>query len=350
LNSESSNHFKNKTVCFFSTVPSEKLQFENYSLQDIRILEELGFKVEVVNTFSSIPLNCDLYFSWWASGSILPLIKALLSLKPIIIVAGGNEAMLYRDSVSGKPVGYLNSPIWKKLATRFSLRFSTKVLVVSNFMLHDVRWLGARNPLVVHNCVNTEVFSPRTERGTYITSIFRLDRDTVTLKRGEIFIRAIAVVLKMYPSQQFLIIGRKGNDFERIQKLILELNIDKNIKFVDEVANSEVISWIQHSALYVQISDTETFGLAIAEAMSCEVPVLVSHRGAIPEVVGEAGIYVDHNLVDSVANGLLYFLSMDTLQVDKIGRILRARILSHYSYTKRKAQLFELFKSVLVNE
>ncbi len=343
--------FNNKTVCFFSTVPKDKLQYENYSLQDIRILEELGFKVLIANNFSGIPLNCDLYFSWWASGSALPLIKALLSRKPIITIAGGTEAMLYCDSVTKQPVGYLNMPLWKKLATRVSLNLSTKVLVVSHFMSHDVKLLGAKNPLVVHNCVDTELFIPNNKvKGTYITSIFRTDKDTVRLKRGKVFIFAIAEVLKVYPSQLFVIIGKKGNDFDCINEITHDLGINNNIIFVGEVANSDVLSWIQRSALYVQISDTETFGLAIAEAMSCGVPVLVSRRGAIPEVVGDFGIYVDHNSVHSVAQGMIDFLSMDTQEIEKIGHKLRSRILTHFSYSKRKSKLINLFKTVLINE
>ena len=326
------------------------MQFENYSIQDIRILEELGFKVVIANTFSNIPWHCDLYFSWWASGSIFPLIVATISRKPIIVVAGGNEAMLYRDSVTKKPAGYTSSPFWKKLATRITLRFSTKLLVVSNFMLKDVKLLGARDPLLVHNCVDTSQFKPKPVQRSYITSIFRTDRDTVQLKRGEVLIRAIAEVVKVYPLQVFNIIGKKGNDFQRLNDLVFSLNIENNIVFIDELLNSEVLAWIQKSVLYVQLSDTETFGLAIAEAMSCGVPVLVSRQGAIPEVVGECGIYVDHNSATSVARGIADFLALAHRDRDLIGDTLRKRIEDHYSYSKRKNQLAEIFENVLTNE
>lgn len=339
--------FKGKKVCFFSTVSEKKLQFENYSIQDLRILNELGFEVVVANTFSAIPWNCDLYFSWWASGSALPLVKALLSKKPMITVAGGNEAMFYRDSVTGQPAGYLNSPFWKKWATRFTLKFSDRVLVVSDFMVKDAIILGAKNPIVVHNCVDVSLFSPLDVKGSYITSIFKIDHNTVLLKRGEIFIRAIPDVLKEFPNQKFLVIGKKGDYFNRIESLVQELEIEKQLVFIDEIANSDVLSWIQQSALYVQISDTETFGLAIAEAMSCEVPVLVSRCGAIPEVVGESGIYVDHNSVESVATGIKKFLNMSEYEVRKTGKVLRSRISEIYSYETRKQLLIEIIKEIM---
>ena len=120
-----------KRVCFFSNECLEQLQKEQYSIQDITILNELGYNVIIATSFREIPLGCDLYFSWWASGSILPLVKARLSSKPIIVVAGGNEAMFYQDSVSKDSLGYLATPWYKKLATRLCLCFADKVLAVS---------------------------------------------------------------------------------------------------------------------------------------------------------------------------------------------------------------------------
>ena len=153
-----------KTACFFSHENKSQLQKEQYSLQDIRILHDLGYDVTIATSFSEIPWGCDLYFSWWASGSILPLIKARLSGKPIIVVAGGNDSMYYRDSLSGIPSGYFATPWYKKLAARLSLRFATVVLVVSHFMLDDVKSLGARAPMVVPNSVDTHTFRPNSSR------------------------------------------------------------------------------------------------------------------------------------------------------------------------------------------
>ena len=316
-------------------------------MRDLQILSELGFNVIVANTFFKIPLGCDVYFSWWSSGSVLPLIKALISRSPILTIAGGNESMLYRDSISSAPMGYLQSPFWKKIATRLSLRYSTRVVVVSNFMLADVRRLGAKNPLVIHNCVDTKFYCAANEPRTYITSIFRMDKDSARVKRADIYFHAISITVKRFPFQKFIIIGKKGNDFYRINNLIHALDIDRNIIFIDEVDNLTVRSWLQKSILYVQISDTETFGLAIAEAMSCEVPVLVSKSGAIPEVVGEEGIYVDHNCEENVAYEMIKLLNMDKTSVKKIGHNLRQRVLHKFSYEMRMAKLNTLLSDVL---
>jgi glycosyltransferase involved in cell wall biosynthesis len=336
-----------KTACFFSHENRAQLQKEQYSIQDIRILHELGYQVTVATSFNEIPWGCDLYFSWWASGSILPLIKARHSRKPIIVVAGGNDSMFYRDSVSGIPQGYLATPWYKKLAARLSLRFGTIVLVVSRFMVADVRTLGACEPIVVPNSVDTNVFRPSDDHRLHVTTIFNLDDNVVRLKRGEVFLRSVPIVLATYPQQTFAVIGRKGNAFERLFRLASDLGIQGSVDFVGGIENSDVVRWLQRSKVYVQISDTETFGVAIAEAMSSATPVVVSDRGAVPELVGIHGVFVDHNDPQSVAAGIAGLLAKTEQERHAAGMEARARIIEHYSYEKRRSAIQRVIEDLL---
>ncbi len=255
-----------KTACFFSHENRSQLQKEQYSLQDIRILHDLGYDVTIATSFSEIPWGCDLYFSWWASGSILPLIKARLSGKPIIVVAGGNDSMFYRDSLSGIPSGYLAAPWYKKLAARLSLRFATVVLVVSRFMLDDACTLGARAPIVVPNSVDTSAFRPSDAHRSHVTTIFNLYDHVVSIKRGEVFLRSVPIVLKTFRDQKFVIIGDKGNAYHRLQALASSLGVQASVDFVGSMQNADVVGWLQRSKIYVQISDTETFGMELCDS------------------------------------------------------------------------------------
>jgi glycosyltransferase involved in cell wall biosynthesis len=335
-----------KRACFFSHENRAQLNKEQYSIQDIRILHDLGFEVTIATSFNEIPWGCDLYFSWWASGSILPLIKAQLSGKPIIVVAGGNDSMLYRDSLSGVPRGYLAAPWYKRLAARFSLRFSTIVIVVSRFMLDDVTRLGARCPIVVPNSVDTRAFKPSEAQRLHVTTVFNLYEHVAGLKREEIFLRAVPIVLRTYPQQTFIIIGDKGDAYQRLRALASDLKILENVDFVGTMPNADVGGWLQRSKIYVQISDTETFGMVIAEAMSCATPVVVSRRGAIPDLVGIHGVYVDHDDPQSVAAGIISLLGKTELERRKIGAEARARAIEHFSYEKRRAAIQHIIADI----
>lgn len=328
-----------KTACFFSHTNKSHLQKEQYSIQDIRILRDLEYEVTIATSFSEIPWSCDLYFSWWAAGSILPLIKARLCGKPIIVVAGGNDSTFYRDSISGAPQGYLAAPWYKRLAARLSLRHATAVLAVSRFMVDDLKKLGAPDPVVVPNSVDTSMFLPSENHRSYVTTIFNLYNHVVRVKRGEVFLRAVPLVLKSFPQQTFAIIGDQGNAYQRMQDLACSLGIASNVHFISRIHNEDVITWLQRSKVYVQISDTETFGVAIAEAMSAGTPVVVSRRGAIPELVGSHGVFVDHNDPQSVATGIVSLLSKSEQEREAIGVEARTRIVEHFSYEHRRAAI-----------
>ena len=170
-------------------------------------------------------------------------------------------------------------------------------------------------------------------------SIFRTEKKTVKLKRGDVFIKSISYVLDSFPHEQFVIIGEKGDDFRRLKNLAKRHGIENNLSFIGSINNNEVIRWLNESKVYVQISDTETFGMAIAEAMSCQVPVVVSSKGAIPEIVGDNGLFVDHNDHVSVARGIISILNKKDNEIEKIGRASRKRIIDQFSYEIRKEKI-----------
>ncbi|MFL5760457.1 MAG: glycosyltransferase family 4 protein [Thermomicrobiales bacterium] len=56
----------------------------------------------------------------------------------------------------------------------------------------------------------------------------------------------------------------------------------------------------------------EGFGLPVLEAMACEVPVVTSNRGSLPEIAGEAALLVDPTSVDQIASALIRVLTDNT--------------------------------------
>ena len=159
--------------------------------------------------------------------------------------------------------------------------------------------------------------------------------------------KAIPRVLLEFPDQQFRIIGRKGDAFERMYRSADALGISDRLTLLGYIDNAAVPSWLQRSKVYVQISDTETFGVTIAEAMSCGTPVLVSRRGAIPEIVGDDGFYADHNDERSVADGILRILRLSPTELDRIGAQGVARIDRLFTFEKRRDQIKKLVEDVL---
>ena len=215
-------------ICFFSSEGLHAIKSQQYSIQDVEILSKLGHDVVISSNFLNLDFKADLYFSWWASGSIIPMFLAKIRNKPIIVIAGGNEVLHTRDSVSNKKIGYLSYPFYKRMAVKLCIHFSDRLLVVSNFMKTELEKVHNIAPDLLYNSIDSRVFSPQGNSRNYITSIVNLDRDVVKLKRLKNSLLAFKSVLTDFPNMKFIIIGRKGNYTSSIIDFIKKHNLSSN--------------------------------------------------------------------------------------------------------------------------
>jgi glycosyltransferase involved in cell wall biosynthesis len=109
---------------------------------------------------------------------------------------------------------------------------------------------------------------------------------------------------------QLVIAGKKGWMYESIYKKVKELGLEKDVIFTDFLPDNEKPALIAGSKAFVLPSFWEGFGIDILSAFGCGVPVVTSNVGSIPEVGGEAAIYVNPNKVESIADGIKKVLKM----------------------------------------
>ena len=86
------------------------------------------------------------------------------------------------------------------------------------------------------------------------------------------------------------------------------MNIGHLIKFTGRIDNGEFVRQYARATVAVVPSVYEGFGLPVGEAMACAVPVISTTGGALPEVVGDAGILVppsDHTALARAIRDLL---------------------------------------------
>jgi glycosyltransferase involved in cell wall biosynthesis len=110
-----------------------------------------------------------------------------------------------------------------------------------------------------------------------------------------------------------------GGDHGRrpaLQALARELGVTASVGFPGLVADADLPAVYGGAAALVMPSLEEGFGLPALEAMACGAPVIASRRGALPEVVGDAGVLVDPDRDDALAAALTRVLASETVRAD----------------------------------
>jgi glycosyltransferase involved in cell wall biosynthesis len=89
----------------------------------------------------------------------------------------------------------------------------------------------------------------------------------------------------------------------------------------------------------------EQFGRVLVEAQACRTPVIGSGSGAIPEVVGEAGLIVPERSPEAVA-AAIRTLHSDPQQREELGAIGRCQVEEHYTWERVAARMSDIYSSL----
>jgi len=129
----------------------------------------------------------------------------------------------------------------------------------------------------------------------------------ITHQKGpEYFIAAAKRVLEIDPNVKFVVAG-SGDLAERMIRMAAELGIGHKVLFTGFLRGSDIERIFSIADLYVMPSVSEPFGIAPLEAMSHDVPVLISRRSGVSEVLMHA-LKVDFWDIDDMANKVLAVL------------------------------------------
>lgn len=264
-----------------------------------RLVDVVKFeKLEVLHVHYAIP---------HASAAVMA--KQILAAEgihiPIVTTLHGTDITLVGKDKSFEPV------------VSYSLNMSDGVTAVSDSLRRDTyeHFRVTRDIQVIPNFIDFDRFSkqkkehfkkavaPSGEKILIHTSNFR------KVKRVEDVVRVFAKI-RPHINAKLLLVG-DGPERQNIEQLCRDLEICDGISFLGKQdAVEEVLSI---SDLFLMPSETESFGLAALEAMACEVPVISSNAGGIPElnVEGVTGFMCNVGDVEAMAEKAIFILSSE---------------------------------------
>ena len=143
---------------------------------------------------------------------------------------------------------------------------------------------------VVHNGINTDHFHPLEGVARADHRILVTNSADTPLKGLRYLLEAAAAVRKRRKIEVVVIGKPKENG--QVDRLVGELGLGDAVRFTGRIGQEEFARYYAEATLAVIPSLYEGFGMPAGEAMACGVPVISTTGGALPEVVGDAGILV----------------------------------------------------------
>jgi N-acetyl-alpha-D-glucosaminyl L-malate synthase BshA len=222
---------------------------------------------------------------------------------------------------------------------KFSIEKSDGVTAVSRFLKEKTmtHYNINKDIEVIPNFVDTDLFkridstsirksiAPNGEKILIHTSNFR------PVKRVMDVIKIFHAVVKKVPSK--LILVGDGPDRSSCENLSRELHVNDHVKFLGKQA--ELVDLLSAADLFLIPSQSESFGLSALEAMACEVPVISSSVGGLPELVvhGETGYIAEIGDIDRMAKYAVELLSNDARR-DIFAKAGRRRAIENFAIEK----------------
>jgi glycosyltransferase involved in cell wall biosynthesis len=129
------------------------------------------------------------------------------------------------------------------------------------------------------------------------------------------------------------------------------LGLFEKIRIVDSISSSQVPYYLNCMDCLVLPSRTtrkwkEQFGRVLTEAMSCEVPVIGSDSGEIPNVIGDCGLIFKEGDADDLSSKIRLLINNDDLRM-KLARNGLQRVLDNFTQEKAARETYKIYQKMM---
>ncbi|MCF8011598.1 MAG: glycosyltransferase family 4 protein [Clostridiales bacterium] len=302
---------------------------------DIKILQQkyIVKKFQFRNIIDCFKLLREVYitdfsFVWFANiWSVLAIIYSKFFKKKVVVVAGGYDAAFEPQIEYGLMCHF---PL--KYAAKFSFKHADKILAVSEYTKNElINNVGELNNVeLVYNGVDHSEFKCLADKKeNVVVTIGAVKKGNLQKKGLKLFVESA----KYLPQINFLLIGPYIDDSINELKAIAS----ENVFFIGYVPHEQIVEYLNVAKVYVQASVHESFGVAVAEAMLCKCIPVVANKGALPEVVGNNGVYLYSFMAKELADKINQALNGSTNSEGR--KWIMNNYLLEYRSTKLKKSL-----------
>jgi N-acetyl-alpha-D-glucosaminyl L-malate synthase BshA len=340
-------HFISSALPTRLTELNERVRFHEVEMMSYPLFEHQPYTLALATKMSTVAEteNLDLLHVHYAIPHSISAILARESLKPkrrlpVITTLHGTDITLVGADRSYLPItrygivqsdGVTAISHYLKDATREIFHFDD-IKVIPNFVCqHDYQ----------RHSVETlrRKLAPNGETVLVHVSNFR------PVKRPVDCVEIFARVFKKQSQTRLVMVG-DGSERPNAEHRARCLGVAEKCSFVGK--QPKIVDYLSAADVLLLPSEQESFGLAALEAMACEVPVIASRVGGIPEVVtdGETGFLSAVGDVAKMAEDAMRLVADEKLRKE-MGARARASAISRYSTDMVIPQYIDFYEEVL---
>jgi glycosyltransferase involved in cell wall biosynthesis len=257
------------------------------------------------------------------------VLLAKLFHKKVAVIAGGQD-VAYEPEIG---YGYMLKRS-HRIFIKFAFNHCDVAIAVSRFTAGELlKWAKPKALCLIQNGVMEvhQQLAPQRLKGVICVS--RVYMDTIKVKGIECLLKAA----KLLPDIPFLLVGEVTEPAYRF----LSSHIPPNVYLLGSLSHDAVLRLYPQFQVYVQPSYIESFGLALAEAMSGGCVPIVTRKGALPELVGDCGFYVEYGDYQALAD------MIKKAMYSELGPRARERIQENFRIDQRVSKLRWLIEALL---
>jgi glycosyltransferase involved in cell wall biosynthesis len=200
---------------------------------------------------------------------------------------------------------------------------------------------------VIQNGVDIELFRPLNEAQRVPGRIITTTSADVPIK-GLVFLIEALAKLRTERDAELVVIG-KSRPGGAVQRAIDRFGLGLHVRFETGIESLRLVELYSQAEVAVIPSLYEGFSLPAAEAMACEVPLVATTAGALPEVVGTdgvAGLLVPPKDAGELAVAIGRLLDDAQLRA-RMGAAGRRRVSERFTWTRTAAATTEAYRSIV---
>jgi glycosyltransferase involved in cell wall biosynthesis len=226
-------------------------------------------------------------------------------------------------------------------------RSLARIITVSKSAKEDISRdfiIPMENFSIVPNGIDTKRFYPIADIEREKNRVIVTNSADTPLKGLFFLFQAVAELAKIQDIH-VTVVGEPKKDGD-IVNLVRKLGIGQRINFTGRIDGQEFVRQYARATMAVIPSVYEGFGLPVGEAMACGVPVISTTGGALPEVVGDAGVLVP--AADSAAlAGAIHELLGNPKKAKKLGLAGYRRVQEHFTWKRAAEKTVAAYRKVL---